>query len=101
MHPDLSKLTNKELEAYQFLNTHQQQVSYMSLRDIANQTHISTATILRLITKLGYNSFQEYKFSLKQESTVDLSYDLSEIINALRHLEDDYYEEKLHAQTKS
>ena len=36
MHPDLSKLTNKELEAYQFLNTHQQQVSYMSLRDIAN-----------------------------------------------------------------
>ena len=96
MHPDLSKLTNKELEAYQFLNTHQQQVSYMSLRDIANQTHISTATILRLITKLGYNSFQEYKFSLKQESTVDLSYDLSEIINALRHLEDDYYEEKLY-----
>ena len=83
MHPDLSKLTNKEREAYQFLNTHQQLISYMSLRDIAKQTHISTATILRLITKMGYKSFQEYKFSLKQDESVDLSYDLTEIIKAL------------------
>ena len=96
MHPDLSKLTNKEREAYQFLNTHQQLISYMSLRDIAKQTHISTATILRLITKMGYKSFQEYKFSLKQDESVDLSYDLTEIIKALKHLEDDYYEEKLY-----
>ena len=96
MHPDLSKLTNKELEAYQYLSTHRDQVSYMSLRDVAHQTHISTATILRLITKLGYKSFQEYKFSLKQEPSVELSYDLTEIINALKHLEDDYYEEKLY-----
>lgn len=96
MHPDLSKLTNKEREAYQFLNTHQQLISYMSLRDIAKQTHISTATILRLITKMGYKSFQEYKFSLKQDESVDLSYDLIEIIKALKHLEDDYYEEKLY-----
>lgn len=96
MHPDLSKLTNKEREAYQFLNTHQQLISYMSLRDIAKQTHISTATILRLITKMGYKSFQEYKFSLKEDESVDLSYDLTEIIKALKHLEDDYYEEKLY-----
>lgn len=96
MHPDLSKLTNKEREAYQFLNTHQQLISYMSLRDIAKQTHISTATILRLITKMGYKSFQEYKISLKQDESVDLSYDLTEIIKALKHLEDDYYEEKLY-----
>lgn len=96
MHPDLSKLTNKEREAYQFLNTHQQLISYMSLRDIAQQTHISTATILRLITKMGYKSFREYKFSLKQDESVDLSYDLTEIIKALKHLEDDYYEEKLY-----
>lgn len=96
MHLDLSKLTNKEREAYQFLNTHQQLISYMSLRDIAKQTHISTATILRLITKMGYKSFQEYKFSLKEDESVDLSYDLSEIIKALKHLEDDYYEEKLY-----
>ena len=96
MHPDLSKLTNKEREAYQFLNTHQQLISYMSLRDIAKQTHISTATILRLITKMVYKSFQEYKFSLKQDESVDLSYDLTEIIKALKHLEDDYYEEKLY-----
>lgn len=96
MHLDLSKLTNKEREAYQFLNTHQQLISYMSLRDIAKQTHISTATILRLITKMGYKSFQEYKFSLKQDESVDLSYDLTEIIKALKHLEDDYYEEKLY-----
>ena len=89
MHPDLSKLTNKEREAYQFLNTHQQ-------LDIAKQTHISTATILRLITKMGYKSFQEYKFSLKEDESVDLSYDLTEIIKALKHLEDDYYEEKLY-----
>lgn len=96
MHPDLSKLTNKEREAYQFLNTHQQLISYMSLRDIAKQTHISTATILRLITKMGYKSFQEYKFSLKEDESVDLSYDLTEIIKALKHFEDDYYEEKLY-----
>lgn len=96
MHPDLSKLTNKEREAYQFLNTHQQLISYMSLRDIAKQTHILTATILRLITKMGYKSFQEYKFSLKEDESVDLSYDLTEIIKALKHLEDDYYEEKLY-----
>ncbi|MDY5278016.1 MurR/RpiR family transcriptional regulator [Sharpea porci] len=96
MHLDLSKLTNKEREAYQFLHTHQQLISYMSLRDIAKQTHISTATILRLITKMGYKSFQEYKFSLKEDESVDLSYDLTEIIKALKHLEDDYYEEKLY-----
>lgn len=54
MYPDLSKLTNKELEAYQFLSTHQQQFSSMSLRDIVNQTYISTDTISRRITKMGY-----------------------------------------------
>lgn len=36
MHPDFSKLTNKEREVYQFLSTHRDQVSYMSLRDVTH-----------------------------------------------------------------
>ena len=64
MHPDLSKLTNKELEAYQFLNTHQQQVSYMSLRDIANQTHILTTQNMEEYFKTMETRIKNYNLEL-------------------------------------
>lgn len=92
---DYSLLSDKERDVLDYILKHKKEVLYMSMRELAHQSHVSTATINRMAHKLGYMNFVAFKHSLKQKTIVDMSYDSHEIISCLNGLEEDYYADKL------
>ncbi len=42
-------------------------VAYMRIRELADKTHVSTATILRFCRKLNCEGFSEFKIRLKMQ----------------------------------
>lgn len=59
-------LSEKEQGLANYLATHQTTVKTMSLQNISDETGVSIATVSRLAKKLGYDNFQELRFSLTQ-----------------------------------
>ncbi|MFT8668697.1 MAG: hypothetical protein ABF778_03000 [Liquorilactobacillus hordei] len=39
----------------------------MSIRQLGSAIYVSSASIIRCIKKMGYDSFYEFKFNLKQQ----------------------------------
>jgi len=96
-----------ELEAsiYNYVSQNGEKVAYMRIRELADETHVSTATILRFCRKLNCEGFSEFKVKLKmyleknkktviknsQHSIVEffertLKGDIEEIIKEAAHL---------------
>lgn len=44
------ELNDTELEIYNFITANLQKVVYMRIRDLADETHVSTTTILRFLS---------------------------------------------------
>lgn len=60
--PDLNPL---EYEIYHYIANHLKIVTYMRIRDLADDTHTSTASILRFCHKFECNGFSEFKVKLQ------------------------------------
>ena len=43
-------------------------ISSLSLEKIADEAHISTSSVSRLISKIGFDSFQNFKYRLENEN---------------------------------
>lgn len=54
-----------ELLLYNYISKNKEKVVYMRIRDLANETHVSTSTILRFCRKLDCEGFTEFKVKLK------------------------------------
>lgn len=63
----LDLLSKRELEVLKYIHSHKEQVACMSIQTLANKTHYSTSTILRLTRKLGFSGYSEFKFYLKNQ----------------------------------
>jgi len=50
---------------YNYIITNADKVIYIRIRDLANETHVSTSTILRFCRKLNCEGFSEFKGKLK------------------------------------
>lgn len=59
--------TFNELETslYNYISKNSEKVVYMRIRELAEETHVSTATILRFCRKLDCEGFSEFKVKLK------------------------------------
>lgn len=60
-------LNGLETDVYAYIMKHRDAVEKMTIRELASESHVSTTTILRFATKMGYAGFAELKFSLKQD----------------------------------
>ena len=60
---DLNEL---ELIVYTFIVENIERVGEMTIRDLSDNCHVSTSTILRCLNKLGYSGYTEFKYSLKE-----------------------------------
>lgn len=71
---------NDKLVAKQII-IHQQEYAYLTCEKIAEECHISRATLLRLCRKIGLSSFSDLKYLLKTESKkqINNSYDFHDI----------------------
>ena len=54
-----------ELEVYNYIMRHQDQVVEMKIRELADATHVSTTTILRFCKKIGCNGYSEFKLKYR------------------------------------
>ena len=50
----ISKLNELEALVFDFIIKSPDQVQLMTIRELANQVHVSTSTIVRLCSKLGF-----------------------------------------------
>ena len=64
----ISKLNELETLVFDFIIKSPEEVQQMTIRDLASQAHVSTSTIVRLCTKLGFEGWSDLKFYLKNNS---------------------------------
>ncbi len=61
----IASFNELETAVYQYILKNGGKVVYMRIRELAAETHVSTATILRFCRKAGFDGFSEFKVRLK------------------------------------
>lgn len=56
-----------EISLYNYISQNRGKVVYMRIRELADETHVSTSTILRFCRKLNCEGFSEFKVKLKMQ----------------------------------
>lgn len=67
---DIDKLSGVDLAIYRFIVEHDEQIPYMRVRELARGAHVSNSSVMRFIRKIGYDSFPEFKVSLRSETPI-------------------------------
>lgn len=61
----LSDLTPNEQKLFDYVVAHMDQIKNQSIREVAGETFVSTATFLRFVKKIGFSGFSEFVTVLK------------------------------------
>ena len=64
----INSLSPLELEILRYINTHKEDVSNMSIHDLAKTTFVSATTIIRLCKKLNLEGYSHLKYFLRDKS---------------------------------
>jgi len=64
----ISTLNNFEFKVYNYVMKHHQTVVYMTIRELAEASDVSTATILRFCKKMNCSGYAEFKAYLKMNT---------------------------------
>ena len=88
---ELQRLNKLELDIYHYVQRHLDTVKEMKIRDLANELHVSTTTILRFCKKLNCNGYTEFRLKLKMMENVPRDEELQRveddlISDYLRHM---------------
>ncbi|WP_353886187.1 MurR/RpiR family transcriptional regulator [uncultured Clostridium sp.] len=68
---DINKLNSLEVEIYKYILNNKEKVPYMTIRELSEEIHISTTSILRFCKKCGAEGFSEFKTVLKNNNNLD------------------------------
>lgn len=95
----IQNLNHLELSVYDYVMKNSKKVMYMRIRELADEAHVSTTTILRFCKKLKCEGFSEFKVKFKmyieEENIEKVSDDTSEIINFLKTIENSDLDKRL------
>lgn len=80
----VQQLNRLEIEIYKYIMGHPVEVSTMTIRQLANQIHVSATSILRFLKRMGYDGYSEFKFMLKEQMRKDAEQPLSQTIVPMR-----------------
>jgi DNA-binding MurR/RpiR family transcriptional regulator len=61
----IASFNELETSLYNYISQNMEKVAYMRIRELADETHVSTTTILRFCRKLNCEGFSEFKVKLK------------------------------------
>lgn len=92
------ELNETEIEIYKYINHHLSKVLHMTIREIANNTHTSTASISRFCRKFKCHGYSEFKIKLRMyydslEQPINYTKDVSMLIDFLRRTSSPHYQE--------
>lgn len=98
----IKNLNELELMLYRYIMKNTEKVIYMRIRELADEAHVSTTTILRFCKKFDCNGYSEFKVKLKisVENNVNeknIKNDQSVIIDFFKKLNTDELDEKIEA----
>jgi len=95
----IQSLNNLELSLYEYIMINSKKVIYMRIRELADEAHVSTTTILRFCKKINCEGFSEFKLKFKmyiEENNIKkVNDDTSEVINFLKNIENSDLDKRL------
>jgi len=80
----VQQLNRLEIEVYKYITGHPVEVSTMTIRQLADHSHVSATTILRFLKRMGYDGYAEFKFRLKEQLRRDAEQPLSQTVVPMR-----------------
>lgn len=96
---EIQSLNELELAVYEYVMQHKSSVSYMRIRELAEEVHVSTTTVLRFCKKMGCDGYTEFKLRMKeyvgQREVVELPEDVTEIQAFFERMETRKFQKKL------
>ncbi|HWO95866.1 MAG TPA: MurR/RpiR family transcriptional regulator [Bacillus sp. (in: firmicutes)] len=87
----IASFNELEMSLYNYIIQNSDKVAYMRIRELADETHVSTATILRFCRKLNCEGFSEFKVKLKMH----LEENKKTIIKSSQHSIVEFFERTL------
>lgn len=87
----IASFNELETAVYQYVSKNGNKVMYMRIRELAAETHVSTATILRFCRKAGCDGFSEFKVRLKLHLKEHESFELK----SMHHSVTEFFERTL------
>lgn len=95
----IQSLNDLELLLYRFIMKNSEKVIYMRIRELADEAHVSTTTILRFCKKVSCQGYSEFKVKLKmnieQNESSKVNNDTSIIIDFFKKLDNNELDKKL------
>lgn len=94
----VQSLNELEMVVYRYIIEHFETLGHLTIRELAEAAHVSTSTILRTLSKLGFDGFSDFKYFLKEErlrkqQSIDYFYDATVQVNLfLKKLNDESYQ---------
>ncbi len=100
----VKSLNDLEMEVYQYVTKNYDKVKYMRIRELAQEAHVSTSTVLRFCKKMDCNGYAEFKVKLKQHfekgKEMSATDDVTEVIDFLKKTTSEEFEKKLDMLTE-
>lgn len=95
----LSQFSDLDYVVYNYILSNNEKISYMTIRELANEAHVSTTTITRFCRKLNCNGFTEfkvkYKFEAEERKNQQKSYDYSVVLNFLERVNTEDFKKQI------
>lgn len=95
----IQEFTELDYSIYNFVMEHSEKVPYMTIRELATEAHVSTASVTRFCTKVDCDGFSEFKvhFKLYLESqrTKTFDHDLTVVESFLSRMRQEAYEKEI------
>lgn len=73
----INSLTISELYVLRYIDNNKERVLNSSVKEIADQAFVSTATVMRVCKKIGFSGFSELKYALKMEHQDEIAESVS------------------------
>lgn len=64
---EIMTFNDLEMSVYKFILNNKNKIPYMTIRELASETHVSTTTIIRMCKKLSCKGFSEFKIRYRIE----------------------------------
>lgn len=92
---EIMSLNELEMDVYQYVLKNKEKAGYMKIRELAEEAHVSTTTVLRFCKKMGCDGYTEFKIQfkqyLRQQIEPETDVDISNLADYLRRFQTKEY----------
>lgn len=94
----VENLNEAEMCVYNYVVKNLKHILNLSVRELADEVHVSTATVMRFCKKMGYSGFSELKYKIKEfyeQQDQEDNYEINDIEGFVEHVKSNDYLDRL------